>query len=359
MKNFKNFSSDVVRNAARGSWLAILNCLAPEIESAILRPGIHIPCPVHGGKDGFRLFRDADTTGGGYCNTCGARPDGFSLLMWLRNWNFPDVLTAVANEIGLSSNNIVEKKPIIVQKLSAFNRPLTDDQIKASLRTIWEGSRSIRHPDAEPLRLYLNSRGLDGWVSDWPSIRFHQNMQYRDVNNRVVGYYPGMIALVEKENQPITIFRMFLTHDGQKAPVDNPKKMMLVPSDRTLMGSAIQLAKPGRVLNVTEGFENALAVIEATSMVTWPLINSALMAGFIIPKCVEKIIIWGDLDRPSLRTGVSAGLHAAETLAKRAQAQGVEALIRLPEGPIPDGAKSVDWLDVLNQDGPNAFNWAY
>ncbi|MDO8827801.1 MAG: primase-helicase zinc-binding domain-containing protein [Methylophaga sp.] len=82
--------SDVVKNAVRGSWLSVLDSLAPELERAISKPGRHIGCPVHGGKDGFKLFRDADISGGGICNSCGAKPDGFSLLMWLRGWRFPD-----------------------------------------------------------------------------------------------------------------------------------------------------------------------------------------------------------------------------------------------------------------------------
>ena len=61
--------SEIVRNAARGSWLSVLDSLAPELERAVSKPGRHIPCPVHGGKDGFKLFRNADTSGGGICNT--------------------------------------------------------------------------------------------------------------------------------------------------------------------------------------------------------------------------------------------------------------------------------------------------
>jgi hypothetical protein len=102
-------------------------------------------------------------------------------------------------------------------------------------------------------------------------------------------------------------------------------------------------------LSVAEGIETALAVVEVTGMVTWPLVNTALMSSFLIPPGVEKLVIWADLDRKS------AGMEAASTLAARAIAQGVEVDIRKPEGPIPDNAKSTDWLDVLNQQGPNAF----
>jgi putative DNA primase/helicase len=349
--NASAIESDVVRNAARGSWLSVLDDLAPEIDKAIEKPGQrHIACPVHGGKDGFRLFRDANLSGGGCCNTCGPKPDGFSLLMWLRGWTFPEALSAIAGVLGLSSDShqpqrIVHRKAHFDQCKSSIN----DDKIRALLRTVWQESKSIHHPDAEPVRLYLQSRGLDGWLPNWPSLRFHPKMQYRNEDNQVISYFPAMLALVEKDNRAITIHRSFLTGDGRKAPVESPKKLMPVPADRLIVGSGIRLGNPGRVLSVTEGIETALSVIEATGMVTWPLISSTLMSHFIIPQGVEKLIIWSDLDR------THAGTFAAQKLAERAKTQGIQVEIREPSGSLPIDAKSIDWLDVLNQSGPNAF----
>ena len=194
----------------------------------------------------------------------------------------------------------------------------------------------------------MQSRGLDSLIPDWPSIRFHPNMQYKDDNGKLIGYYPAMLALIQKGNEAITIHRTFLTPNGCKISADS-KKWMPIPSDKIVTGSAIRLGNPGRVLCVTEGIETALAVIEATGMVTWPLINATLMARFEIPDGVEKLIIWSDLDRSF------AGTFAATKLAERAKAQGIEAVIREPKGPIPVEVKSIDWLDVLNQLGPNAF----
>jgi putative DNA primase/helicase len=349
--NASAIESDVVRNAARGSWLSVLDDLAPEIDKAIEKPGQrHIACPIHGGKDGFRLFRDANLSGGGCCNTCGPKPDGFSLLMWLRGWTFPEALSAIAGVLGLSSDShqpqrIVHRKAHFDQCKSSIN----DDKIRALLRTVWQESKSIHHPDAEPVRLYLQSRGLDGWLPNWPSLRFHPKMQYRNEDNQVISYFPAMLALVEKDNRAITIHRSFLTGDGRKAPVESPKKLMPVPADRLIVGSGIRLGNPGRVLSVTEGIETALSVIEATGMVTWPLISSTLMSHFIIPQGVEKLIIWSDLDR------THAGTFAAQKLAERAKTQGIQVEIREPSGSLPIDAKSIDWLDVLNQSGPNAF----
>ena len=346
----KAIESDLVRNAARGAWLSVLNFLAPELERAISKPGRHIACPVHGGKDGFKLFRDADLSGGGICNSCGAKPDGFSLLMWLRGWSFPDALKAVANVLGISADGDHQKLVVVQRPVFTKSKSTVDnDWLKAVLRTIWRESKSVHHADAEPVRLYLQSRGLDSLIPDWPSIRFHPNMQYKDENGTLIGHYPAMLALIQQGNEAITIHRTFLTPDGCKVSVDSSKKWMPVPSDKIVMGSAIRLGKPGRVLCVTEGIETALAVIEATGMVTWPLISATMMTHFVIPTGVEKLLIWSDLDRSM------AGKFAATKLAERAKAQGVEAVIREPNGPLPTDAKSIDWLDVLNQQGPNAF----
>ncbi|EQD57602.1 P4 alpha zinc-binding domain-containing protein, partial [mine drainage metagenome] len=89
-----------VRRAASGRWDRIYATLAPELSAALATPGRHVPCPVHGGKDGFRLHRTADN-GAGICNSCpefaGKFIDGFAILMWLRGWKFPQALEEVAH----------------------------------------------------------------------------------------------------------------------------------------------------------------------------------------------------------------------------------------------------------------------
>ncbi|NJQ95970.1 hypothetical protein HCX21_20465 [Escherichia coli] len=92
------YKADTVREAANGNWLFILAALAPHLEPALRKPGRHVSCPIHGGKDGFRLFKDAHLTGGGVCNTCGANHDGFELLMWLNNWDFKRHCCKVSDE---------------------------------------------------------------------------------------------------------------------------------------------------------------------------------------------------------------------------------------------------------------------
>lgn len=91
----------VVREAARGHWDAIFCALAPMLKAAMQQPGKHVPCPEHGGKDGFRLFPDYAEAGSCVCNTCGSFRDGFETLEWLHGWGFAQTLKRVSCVLGL------------------------------------------------------------------------------------------------------------------------------------------------------------------------------------------------------------------------------------------------------------------
>lgn len=91
-----------VKTAAVGRWDQIFHALAPALDEAQKTPGKHVPCPVHGGRNGFRLFPRYDQTGAGICNTCGAFTDGFAVLCWINGWSFPQAVNAVGNFLRLT-----------------------------------------------------------------------------------------------------------------------------------------------------------------------------------------------------------------------------------------------------------------
>lgn len=96
-----SFDTKDVKDAAEGRWIEICSVLAPQLGPAMEKIGRHVPCPVHGGQDGFRLFKDFEKSGGGICNTCGARPDGLGLIGWVNGWSFGATVTAVGRYLGL------------------------------------------------------------------------------------------------------------------------------------------------------------------------------------------------------------------------------------------------------------------
>lgn len=101
MKYFLNIEE--IRPLAKGHWDYIFAALAPQLSAAMEQPGKHVPCPVHGGKDGFRLFSNYQENGACVCNTCGEFRDGFKTLEWINGWSFFEALRHVAALFGFGN----------------------------------------------------------------------------------------------------------------------------------------------------------------------------------------------------------------------------------------------------------------
>lgn len=101
----KRLEAHAVKQAAAGRWDEILWNLAPSLRTAIDKAPKHVPCPVHGGKNGFRFFPNFAETGAGICNTCGARNDGFAMLMWVNDWSFPEAVEQVGKYLHMEASD--------------------------------------------------------------------------------------------------------------------------------------------------------------------------------------------------------------------------------------------------------------
>ena len=151
-----------------------------------------------------------------------------------------------------------------------------------ALNRVWQQSLDPTDRRAAPLRTYLSRRGLSGARLDGEVVRFHPALGYWQRNDRneteLVGRFPAMVALVTgADGMPVTVHRTYLTADGRKAPVPEPKKLMGYAGHR-LVGGAIRLAAAGPVLGVAEGIETALAVHLRTGMPVWSAISAGLLA---------------------------------------------------------------------------------
>jgi hypothetical protein len=336
-----NLEATVVREHVAGCWLDVLAALAPELEPALVRPGRHVPCPVHGGEDGFRLFANADATGGGICNTCGAYPDGFALLMWLKGWSFPEALHAVAQVLGLSEGRA---PPSRCQRVAPVQERGRDPgSLVAAIDRVWEQSLAPDDRQAMPLRAYLERRGLAEAALDASVVRFHPALGYWRRGDRgrlrCIGRFPAMVARVTgPDGAPVTLHRTYLTRDGGKAPVPEPRKLMAAPG--SLTGGAVRLFEPTSELGLAEGIETALAVHLWTGMPVWSAVSARMLEAVELPPGIARVVIWADRDRSK------AGQSAAEKLRARLSSEGILASVELPPGPIPAGAKGLDWADL-------------
>ena len=334
-----------VKVAACGRWLEIFSTLAPELNDAVKRLGRHVPCPVHGGTDGFRLFNDAARTGGGICNTCGSFADGIALLQWLTRRSFQETLTDVHGVLNAAT-------PICV---NAAQRPAIDRIDDATLRKIlndtWAESAALTKPASRLAVQYLESRGLSRKLfARLPDLRFHPRLLYRE-KARADRYLPGLLALVRAaDGTPVTAHRTYLSEHGEKARVRSPRKLFPVPTDGpALAAAAVRLGERRKVLGIAEGIETALSAYAASGAPCWSAINATLLERWRPPQGVDIVHIWADRDRNG------RGLRAAKVLKARLWKLGVKALIWMPSGEIVGGAKSVDWNDVLRSGDVSRF----
>ncbi|MGZ8256917.1 MAG: DUF7146 domain-containing protein [Gallionella sp.] len=346
--------SKELKKLAAHRWESIVLSLAPSLAQAAEKVGHHVSCPVHGGADGFRLFKDFNETGGGVCNTCGIKHDGYSLIMWANGWDFFSTYTAIHNLL-LGGGNNPPPKVIKPKEVEKELKVLDIQEIRDSLNHVWKNSVPLASQEAWPARLYFKNRGIniDCQKLDSLAIRFVSELEYYE-DGKMTGKYPAIITMVsDASGRPSTIHRTYLTIAGTKAPVQSSKKMMRHCADN-LFGAMRLTEGVGSVIAVTEGIETALAIMGACDMPVWAAGNAYLLEHFAPPVGFD-VVIYADKDRPSSLHPEGHGLEAAKSLAKRLRQQGVKVSIQLPAEDIPQGMKSVDWLDVLG----NAQNIAH
>lgn len=363
----KEYTKEVKRNAA-GNWDQILDVLAGNmLGPALGKIGKHVACPIHGGKnhDAFRLFNDVRQTGGGICNTCGSKEDGFSMLQWVNGWTFGETVDEVARVCGVPSpwgSRTAPTKPRITlvppePEKSPEEIAREDNYIAAKLAECWDATMDLGEVEAEVGREYLRSRGLHTVAAPLSDIRFHPGLSYWE-NNTDMGEFPALVCMIRQpNNQPMTIQRIYLAHDGSgKAPVEKPKKQMRRRSTCQYAGSTIRFDQDvGAVLVIAEGPESALSYREMFGFPTWAACDAGQMEVAAIPPSVKILIAAGDLDLPTTEFPEGRGQRAAKTLVDNFRLSGRKGTVSLPPFQLPQGAtKGMDWNDVLTMYGVEA-----
>lgn len=182
---------------------------------------------------------------------------------------------------------------------------------------------------------YLQHRGLD--LTDYPSSLRMSVLHYYE-NGVERGCFPVMLgAVTDKDSKLLALHRTFVTDDGHKAPVENPKK--LTSTSGTIAGASIKLRPPevieGKLtLGVAEGIETALACWLGFQVPTWSCVSANGIKTFNWPPGLERLVIFADHD-PS-----GVGQAAANALAARGAAAGLEVRILVPT------TAGADWLDI-------------
>ncbi len=192
-------------------------------------------------------------------------------------------------------------------------------------RRIWSDARPIAGTVAET---YLRGRGITCQLP--PSLRFTPQLRYRPSGRD----FPAMIGAVQLD-QPgqdkapvVAVHRTWLTPEGGKAPVVDPKMTL-----GRCKGGAVRLGAAAETIAIAEGIETALSVASAgTGLVVWAALSTSGMKAIRLPDQVRTVILCPD--------GDAEGAAAAERAAERLLTEGRRVLI----APTPDG---VDFNDVL------------
>lgn len=335
----------------QGGWLRLYEAIAPELDAAVdahrRRVSEHVTCPVHGTRragnrgDGFRLFGDADATGGAVCNTCGLKSDGLAVLAWLWRCSTAEVLRRVGQAIdsGMPSRRRTAFAPLAGETVRRVDRRASDAEDAARLRAVhglYEAGLPLDHPDAAIGRRYLAIRGLDPrrFLGD-ADLRFHPSLHAYDRQGHWLGSHPGLLAAFRlPSGRLVTLQRTYLCADGTRNR-EFPKLAMRRPTSLEMTGGAIRLGAAHRgVLGVAEGWETAAAVRQMSGIACWATTGWALLEAWVPPPTVNTVLVWADNDESG------RGQRSAATLAARLHASGLAAHVVVP----PETGS--DWCDV-------------
>lgn len=349
------FDAKTIKEAAAGNWLAILEDIAPSLKAAVGKCGSHVPCPVHGGKDGFRLYHDAPVTGAAYSNKCGNFSDGFAVLQFVTGLGFKEVLALVAQQVGYSVNAPMYVKPKPLKKVIEVSDTLSNEEYQErgqKLKNFWGLTRSLNEND--PVVKYLRSRGIRGdWILKAKNVRHHPRA-YINVNKVLLKKPCMALRFTSKEGKSINIHRTFLEDSGEKMGVDKPKLQMKgiekMRGGAVRIGNNYSILKNGGRLHLAEGFENAASIADLYLEPVAATLSASLMQTFEPPQEVKELVIWADNDDDG--TGINAGLDSANKLIAKLlkERPDIKVILKLPP------SKEEDWNDLYRKSKLSYFD---
>jgi len=322
LEQAKRFKLEVDR-AVTGQWETALSVLAPDladaIEQGLRQSPRHVSCPVHGGKDGFRLFADWRESGGGVCNTCGKFGDGFALLMWLQNGSFADTVRRVGEVFGIRHPEEAGQKDrasLVVPTQRIARPPSVEEQpafttLSEFGRQLWSACDKLQGTAVA----YLEARNCVIPPADG-DLRFHPALRHPisgDVGPALVGLITDFVT-----GEPLSLHRTWIRADGRKAEVDPPRMYL---GRHRKQGGVVRLWPDDAVtqgLALAEGIETALSVAHGITPV-WAAIDAGNLAALAVLPGISALTIAADQDK--------AGLAAAHECAERWHRAGCEVRI--------------------------------
>ena len=289
-----------------GRWPEVLRQLGVDEKTL---SGKHCPCPMCGGKDRFR-FTNHDNAGLYFCNQCGPG-DAIKLLQSVNGWDFKQTMREIESVCGH-----VKPEP----------KPERDGSTR--LRQVY--SELVPARDSLDVRRYLRNRGL----VPAPMLKAHPGLAYYE-DGKYIARYPAMVGVVQDGiGDGVTLHCTYIA-DGQKAPVESPKKILPLKAGKQLVGSAVRLYPLTTHMGACEGIETALSAQYLFGVPVWSFLFDRGLEAIEPPEGIQRVTIFGDNDASH------AGQKAAHEAAHRLALAGYQVDVKIPQ------EVGTDWNDVL------------
>lgn len=200
------------------------------------------------------------------------------------------------------------------------SRPSAPSGSPDAARRLWAMSKPIAGTLAET---YLRARGIRLGRDAAEALRFHPRCFYRAEPggpDSARDAWPALVALVTAGDGEMTgLQRIWLDPSGRtKAPLSTPRRAM-----GHLLGNAVRFGAVRDVMLAGEGIETVLSL--RGILPTMPMaaaLSAGHLAAFLPPSGLRRLYITRDHDE--------AGQRAADTLAGRMQAAGIEPIVLTP-----------------------------
>jgi phage/plasmid primase-like uncharacterized protein len=202
----------------------------------------------------------------------------------------------------------------------ALPRPPAPQGSAEAARRLWAMAKPLAGTLAEA---YLRARGIED-LRGCEALRFHPRCWYRgdddDPRDQSRDAWPALISAVTALDGTITgVHRTWLDPASAcKAPVSTPRRAMGL-----LLGNAVRFGVAADVMMAGEGLETILSLRQIMpSMPAAAALSANHLTALELPTGLRRLYLARDDD--------AAGRGAAESLAARAAAAGVEALTLVP-----------------------------
>ena len=192
-------------------------------------------------------------------------------------------------------------------RLSTTSAPAGSSE---AARRLFRAGRSI---PGTPAEAYLRRRGISGRI-DWPALRYHPAVYYRETEDSPLEAWPALLAAVTNAHGHITgIQRSWLDRGRpEKAPIADPRRAL-----GHLLGNGVRFGAAGDIIAAGEGIETILALKSVLPLLPMIAALSANhLAALDLSPALRRLYVARDND--------AAGRKAAMRLRDRGDAAGID-----------------------------------